>query len=395
MKVAIVGAGQSGLMLAHELLDAEVEVELFTNQYPGELRFGNAEITQVMFPSTLEAEQQVGLDHWSDRAPRFGTASLSARPPQADPVGFVGALPGQGTAVDPREKMAAWLESFDQRGGRVHIHAVTVSELDWYVTAGRYDLIIIAVGSGELGALFPLDAGQEQAAHPRAICQVYLEGVRPGEADLQVVTTPYGEIFQVPILTGHGPAHSVFLSARLDGPLDCRPDQGRRVDAHAELMARLRQFTPDLYEQCAAAELVDSGAAILTRTKPARRRPVGYLPSGGVVLGMGDTVRPLCPTTGQGWAGSTRAALTYRDHILAQAKDGGPFDVDFMIRACTDYDTHFVQPASAFVHMIESFWSGQLSEEEQQRFHQAVADPEAANAWFTAWDNPSLFVSAD
>ncbi|GAA3767168.1 styrene monooxygenase/indole monooxygenase family protein [Salinactinospora qingdaonensis] len=389
-RVAIVGAGQSGLVLAHTLLEAGVEVEVFTNHDPSELRFGNAEPTQATFPATLEAEQQAGLDEWSTAAPRFATVSVSARPPQAVPVGFVGALPGQGgVAVDPREKMAAWLESFDRRGGRVHIHGVTVSELDWYACAGRYDLIVVAVGGGELGALFAPDAEQAQAAGPRALCQVYLDGLLPGEADVQVVTTPHGEIFRVPILTGHGPAESVFLSARLEGALDCRPTHGRRVDVYAELLTRLRAFAPDLYEQCATAEVVDAGAAILTRTKPARRRPVGYLPSGGTVLGMGDTVRPLCPTTGQGWAGSTRAALTYRDHILTRAKDGGPFDAAFMHHACADYDTHFVQPAGGFLHMIEGFWSGDLSESERQRFHEATVDPEAANAWLARWDHPS------
>ncbi|GAA3766605.1 styrene monooxygenase/indole monooxygenase family protein [Salinactinospora qingdaonensis] len=389
-RVAIVGAGQSGLVLAHTLLEAGLEVEVFTHHDPSELRFGNAEPTQATFPATLGAEQRAGLDEWSTAAPRFATVSVSAHPPGAEAVGFVGALPGQGgVAVDPREKMAAWLESFDRRGGRVHIHGVTVSDLDWYARAGRYDLIVVAVGGGELGALFAPDADQAQAAGPRALCQIYLDHVAPGEADVQVITTPHGEIFRVPILTGHGPAHSVFLSARPGGPLDCHPEHGRRVDAHTELLTRLRVFAPELYEQCATAEPVDAGAAILTRTKPARRRPVGVLPSGGHVLGMGDTVRPLCPTTGQGWAGSTQAALTYRDHILTQAKNGKPFDAAFMTRACADYDHNFVQPASAFLHMIEGFWSGHLSESERQRFHQATVDPRAANAWLARWDNPS------
>ncbi|MBB4934439.1 hypothetical protein F4561_005259 [Lipingzhangella halophila] len=395
MNVAIVGAGQSGVILAHLLLNATITVDLFTSKTAEELREGTAEVTQLTFPSTLHAEQDADLDQWSQKAPHFATASLTARPEQGDPVGFTGRLPQRGgIAVDPRVKMPDLLDLVERRGAKVHYHGVTVSELDWYARTRRYDLIVIAVGSGELGALF-IPEPHRAPGRRRVISQVYLAGMRPGAADLEVTTTPHGEVFRIPTLTADGPADSLFMIGDVGGELDflSGAQRPRRIDVFAQIRQRLHRFAPDQHARCASAELLDERDTILGYVAPVARSPVGILPSGGPVLGMGDTVRPLCLTTGQGWAGSTAAALTYRDRILAHAEAGRPFDTGFMHATCQAHDEQFVQPAQAFVDMVAKFWSGQLSDADQQRFHTAVRDPAAADAWFAAWDDPTLFAT--
>src|SRR3569833_4222224 len=154
-RILIVGAGQSGLQLALCLRREGYEVTMMSAQTPEELRRGRIKSTQCMFGPALAVERRHGLNQWEDQAPMITAqrGSLSA-PPGTRALTFNGPWDEFSQSVDQRLKMAGWLELFEQEGGSVIYQGVTTSDLDGLAAIGRYDLIIVAAGKGELVGMF-------------------------------------------------------------------------------------------------------------------------------------------------------------------------------------------------------------------------------------------------
>ena len=78
-RVAIVGAGQSGLQLALGLLGAGYEVTLVSNRSAEEIAAGPVLSSQCMFESALETERALELDLWREACPPVDGSSLAVR----------------------------------------------------------------------------------------------------------------------------------------------------------------------------------------------------------------------------------------------------------------------------------------------------------------------------
>ena len=68
-RVAIVGAGQSGLQLALGLLDAGYQVTVVSDRSAEEVAAGRVLSSQCMFDGALQTERATGLHFWSDACP--------------------------------------------------------------------------------------------------------------------------------------------------------------------------------------------------------------------------------------------------------------------------------------------------------------------------------------
>src|ERR1700741_4928456 len=84
----------------------------------------------------------------------------------------------------------------------------------------------------------------------------------------------------------------------------------------AESQRILERFFPWEAARSRDVRLTDSGGTLRGRVTPTVRRPVGVLPSGALVLGIGDAVVLNDPITGQGANTAAKAASFYLDSIV-------------------------------------------------------------------------------
>ncbi|WNI17957.1 styrene monooxygenase/indole monooxygenase family protein [Actinacidiphila sp. ITFR-21] len=333
-KILIVGAGQAGLQLALGLQSQGYDVTVMSNRTADEIRSGRVMSTQCMFTTALQHERDLGLNFWERQAPRIEGVGVSVSAPDASrPIDWVGRLRGYAQSVDQRVKMAGWLETFAERGGRVVLHGVAVSDLDYFARA--YDLVLVAAGKGELVSMFGRDASRSPYDAPqRALAVAYVHGLgpRPEHPDMLAVrcnlVPGVGELFVMPTLTTTGPADILFWEGVPGGPLDAFQTV-KDPEEHLRLTLELmRRFTPWEYERATRVELTDAHGTLSGRYAPTVRRPVGELPSGAPVLGVADVVVANDPITGQGSNNAARCAASYLADIVARADR--PFDREWM-----------------------------------------------------------------
>jgi hypothetical protein len=256
------------------------------------------------------------------------------------PVDWVGRLDHYAQSVDQRVKMAGWMETFAERGGRLVIHGAAVSDLDYFSRA--YDLVLVAAGKGELVSMFGRDASRSPYDTPqRALAAAYVHGVvpRPEYPDARAVhfniVPGVGELFVSPALTMSGPADILFWEGLPGGPVDVFDGVRDPREHLAVTLDLIRRFLPWEYDRVRGAELTDAGGTLSGRYAPVVRDPIGVLPSGGLVLGVADVIVANDPLTGQGSNNASRCATSY----LASILDHGdrPFDRAWMRSAFERY----------------------------------------------------------
>ncbi|WP_329136364.1 FAD-binding oxidoreductase [Streptomyces sp. NBC_01476] len=393
-KILIVGAGQAGLQLALGLQSQGYDVTVMSNRTADEIRGGRVMSTQCMFTSALQHERDLGLNFWEDQAPRIEGLGVSVSAPDASrPIDWVGRLKGYAQSVDQRVKMAGWLETFAERGGKVVIHGVAVSDLDYFARA--YDLVLVAAGKGELVSMFGRDASRSPYDAPqRALAVAYVHGLgpRPEHPDFLAVrcnlVPGVGELFVMPTLTTSGPADILFWEGIPGGPLDVF--QGvKDPEEHLRLTLELmRRFTPWEYDRATGVELTDAGGTLSGRYAPTVRRPVGELPSGGLVLGVADVVVANDPITGQGSNNAARCAASYLADIVANGER--PFDREWM-RTTFDHYWSVAAPVTKWTnamlspppeHVLGLIGAGGALQPVADRFANGFDDPADFEQWF-------------
>ncbi|MCD0482920.1 FAD-binding oxidoreductase [Streptacidiphilus sp. ASG 303] len=405
-KILIVGAGQSGLQLALGLQAHGYDVTVMTNRTADEIRDGRVMSTQCMFDTALQHERDLGLNLWEDRAPRIEGLGVSvAGPDGARVVDWVGRLDGYAQSVDQRVKMAGWLEAFAARGGKVVVHGVTVSDLDYF--SRTFDLVLVAAGKGELVSMFGRDASRSPYDAPqRALAVSYVHGLGPRpEHDFEAVrcnlVPGVGELFVMPCLTVSGRCDILFWEGVPGGPLDVFDgvkDPGEHLRLTLELM---RAFTPWEYERAAGGvELTDAGATLAGRYAPVVRRPVAELPGGGLVLGVADVVVANDPITGQGSNNAAKCAAAYLDAIVGHG--GKPFDRDFMQAAFDRYwdgAQHVTKWTNAMLapppeHVLNLIGAAGQLQPVADRFANGFDDPADFEHWFFEPEKASAYLAS-
>lgn len=96
-KVAIVGAGQAGLLAAHALRVKGYEVTLYSDRTPGDfLERARPTGVAARFDMALEFERELRLEHWGDLAPHREGVPQPGKLPNQTTVSTIATRPGNG-----------------------------------------------------------------------------------------------------------------------------------------------------------------------------------------------------------------------------------------------------------------------------------------------------------
>jgi hypothetical protein len=382
--IGIVGAGQSGLQLAIGLRQAGYPVILLSAQTPEEIRNGRVTSSQCMFGSALEHERRLGLDLWDDRCPpiegiEFAVAAGGAQPA----LRWEARLEKPARSVDQRLKMPELMERFRALGGELRIQEVHLPDLE--ALTRECALVIVSAGKGAIANIFERDAVRSEHDRPmRALALTYVKGLLPRSGSAAVcfnLIPGVGEYFVFPALTTSGPCEIMVFEGVPGGPMDCWGDV-RTPERHLETsLGILKRFVPWEFERTASVSLTDAQGILAGRFPPAVRHPLARLPSGAVVLGMGDVVCLNDPITGQGSNNASKCAAVYLQRILERGMDA--YDTEWMretfetywryARYVTQWTNMMLLPPPE--HMLQLLQAGQTR-------------PEVAHWFVNGFDHP-------
>jgi flavin reductase (DIM6/NTAB) family NADH-FMN oxidoreductase RutF/flavin-dependent dehydrogenase len=387
-RVAIVGAGQSGLQLALGLLGAGYDVDVVSDRSAAEIADGRVMSSQCMFNTALQTELALGLDLWGDQCPPVEGISFAVPDGSGGrAIRWASRLDEPARSVDQRLKVPAWLQKFESEGGRLVVREAGVDDLERY--ANDHELVIVATGKGALGELFPRDPEKSPFESPqRALALTYVRGMTP-RADHSAVSfnliPGVGEYFVFPALTTTGDCEIMVFEGMPGGPMDCWGDVHTPEEHLERSLWILETFLPWEAARCRDVELSDAEGILAGRLTPTVRRPVGQLPSGAPVLGMADAVVLNDPITGQGSNNAAKCAEVYLESILAHG--AAPFDEPWMQQTFDRYWRGYAQWVVS--------WTNALLAPPAPHVHRLLAAaqqlPGLANTIANGFDDPRVF----
>jgi hypothetical protein len=144
-----------------------------------------------------------------------------------------------------------------------------------------------------------------------------------------------GENIVLPTLGPSGPGHLVVFQFFPGGPWDCWEGIDSMEEHLAHSKRLLKEFLPRMYERCRHGEPMDDRGFLRGGVTPVVREPVGQLPSGRLVLGLGDALVVNDPLTAPGANSVALGADHYRAAIRAHGD--APYDREFMERTFYDF----------------------------------------------------------
>jgi flavin reductase (DIM6/NTAB) family NADH-FMN oxidoreductase RutF len=343
-RIAIIGAGQSGLQLGLGLLDAGYEVTLYSDRSADQIHFGPVMSSQCMFDSALETERDLGLNYWEKECPRVEGISFAVPDPVSDKsIDWAARLDNYAQSVDQRLKIPWWLAEFQKRGGVLRIEAADINALESCTRS--HDLVIVASGKGAIAQLFPRDARHSPFFEPqRRLALTYVRNMRPREPYAAVcfnMIPNVGEYFVFPALATTGACEIMVFEGVPGGPMDCWSDVKTPVEHLARSKDVLETFLPWEAERCRDIELTDDKGILRGCFAPIVRKPIATLPSGRKVLGMADAIVLNDPLTGQGSNNAARCADIYLQSIVERGNE--PADQEWMQHTFDRYWTGYAK----------------------------------------------------
>lgn len=356
-RIGIVGAGQSGLLLAIGLVQAGFEVDVYADRTPEEIFGGRVSSTQCLFHPARQHERAVGINFWEDEVPPIKGFRYHVDVPGGPHFHFTGRLSSPAESVDQRVKFARWLAHFASLGGRVV--QKTIEEDDIGELASAHDFVVVSTGKGVLGRMFPRNDDLSEFTEPqRGLGLVYLRGLDPevfGDDCVNLNVIPgMGEFFSMPVLTTteDGPAWACVFEGVPGGPLDAFRAPELRTSPQA-FLAAVRKVFEDHMPWLAAGirddfRLTDPKGTLSGAFPPTVRKAWAELPGGTVAMSLGDAAILNDPITGQGSNTATHHAWCALEMITAHK---GPCGRD-LAQAIFDRHWAYAQHVVRFTNML-------------------------------------------
>ena len=332
-KIAIIGAGQSGLQLALGLQKHGYAVTVVSNRTPEQVLAARVTSSQAMFDAALQPERDLGINFWEKECPRVEGVAFTVPAPDGSgnkAIFWQARLDNYFQSVDQRVKFSGWMKEFAKRGGDLVIKDATTDDIEGYTKS--HDLVLIATGKGEIGRMFETDKENSPYTTPmRALSLTYVTGMAPRKPFTAVsfnLIPGVGEYFVFPALSVTGPCEIMVFEGVPGGPMDCWSDVKTPEQHLARSKEICEKFLPWEAERNQNLKLTDANGLMTGRFAPVVRKPLCRLPSGHMVLGMADTVVTNDPLTGQGSNTASKCAAVYMAKILERGSK--PFDAAWM-----------------------------------------------------------------
>jgi hypothetical protein len=336
--ITVVGGGQAGVVLALALQQDGLNVRLVHDRSPDAIRSGHVMSGQAMFQEALEIEARFGLNLWDDLVPRMVRTHciISGEPYGEKAIEWTGGLDYPAQSVDQRLKVSVLIDAFVDRGGNLEIQRAGIGDLERY--ADDSALVIVAAGKGEVSKLFERDDSRSSFSTPqRSVALTYLHGVEefPAGSITFMVMPGIGECIGYRALGLDGPCFILTFEGIIGGPMDSWGGLSSPSEHFQHSLAIIEEFFPWQRERFNYAELTDDKGILSGHVTPVVRKPVGVLPSGKLVLGMGDSLVLNDPIAGQGANNAAKCADTYHGRIIERAGRG--FDRAWMEATFEEY----------------------------------------------------------
>lgn len=307
-RATIVGAGQGGLHLAFGLLTDGWDVTVMTDKSPDDYRAGGLLASHTLQQRSVDMEAAAGIDVYAGLTDNRSAGVDFALSLDGSEIAmaFLGDFEGPGgTAIDLRLKYALLLERFAARGGTVVQRAATVADLEELTERG--ETVFVAAGKGGLSSLFDLDESRTVYDAPqRRLAIAMFDGMdvtRPEQEDRIVFCfrPGLGEIFLGPnVHKDDRGVRTILLEAVPGSPMDRIDEITDAASAATVMRAVVEEFAGWEAGAVAAIRPADERAVLRGALRPCVRRPVGLLPSGRAVFGLGDVTIVNDPVAGQG-----------------------------------------------------------------------------------------------
>lgn len=327
-KIAIVGAGQAGLQLGFELLAQGHQVTLYTDKSAADMLTSPPPPVPLQFAPSILFEEELGLDFWrQDRAAGIDGTRMTMFTPEGQKVFTIEAhLKVKGQTVDTRLKFSVWLQEFEKRGGTVVIQAVDIPILE--KLANDFDAVFVGTGKGTMINLFEVDATKTVFDKPqRRIVLFYAVNCNTTFMDdanacggNYSIIPGIGEFIISPFLSKENERiYYVMFEAVPGGPLDLFDWKGVPAEQLEKVKDYFKSHFPTLYDIIKDATLVNDEWNYAAIT-PTVRKPAGKLPSGKVVMAIGDVVILNDPILAQGLNGASKLSRFIAQKIASDPK---------------------------------------------------------------------------
>jgi 2-polyprenyl-6-methoxyphenol hydroxylase-like FAD-dependent oxidoreductase len=324
-KIAIIGAGQAGLQLGFELLAKGRSVTIFTDKTAEEVLNSATQPVAIQFFPSLQYEQDLQLDFWyAQEAARIEATVMNMYDANGAPALTIrSALTNAPQAVDLRLKYATWMKEFERRGGELIIQQGTIELLE--ACTSSYDAVFVTTGKGEPGRLFERDAENSMLDQaPRHLTMFHIKNCN---------TTPdlgkgarvnnfnkigdLGEcIFYNFLHKDEGKVHVMLVEAVPGSALDLSASKASVREQFEYIRELLKVSFPAVYEKIRDAALLEN-EILKGALTPTVKKPVGKLPSGRVVMALGDALILHDPIIAQGLNAASKAAHHVAMQIIA------------------------------------------------------------------------------